>query len=240
MIPPAPLPRGTELESASGMSLSTMLSRAALALALTTTAAVPVAAQEIGPYIGGGVGGVRDVRRPFGGGLSGTLLFHDWIGLRGDAGYYWTLDHRIAPVCQRGAGEPVVCTQERISSHSNFPLLDGMVLLRAHIPHKGVRFEAGAGPSWVDVTNEIKAADGTIYSPQLRSSRAGLAVMAGILAHPNWSIPLTLEGSYVYHMTGKFGACTDEPNDPLCNQHLNFHELRFTLLYRPRVIDYLK
>jgi hypothetical protein len=131
------------------------------------------------------------------------------------------------------------CAPERLSSHSHFPLLDALVLLRAHIPHKGVRFEAGAGPSWVDVTNKITTDRGTVYSPSSRSSRAGLAVMAGVLAHPQWRVPVTFEGSYVYHMTARFGACTNEPNDPLCNQHFNFHELRFTILYRPRVVDYL-
>lgn len=223
------------------MSISSVFPRAAYAVALITALAAPpfAAAQEIGPYIGGGVGGVRDVRRPFGAGISGTLLFHDWIGLRGDAGYYWTIDHRVQPLCQPGTGEPVVCTQERLSSHSHFPLLDGLVLLRAHIPHKGVRLEVGAGPSWVDVTNKITTDRGTVFSPSLRSSRAGLAVMAGLLAHPQWKLPLTFEGSYVYHMTARFGACTNEPNDPLCNQHFNFHELRFTFLYRPRVINYI-
>ena len=192
-------------------------------------------AQEIGPYVGGGVGGIRDVRRPFGGGVSGTLLFHDWIGLRGDAGYYWTLDHRLADVCKPGSIEPAAnCETVKLSSRSHFPLLDALVLFRAHIPHKGVRFEAGAGPSWVNVTNEIRTDRDSVWSPRLTSSRAGMAVMAGILAHPDWSIPVTLEGSYVYHMTAKFGACLNQPNDPVCNQHLNFHELRFTVLYRPR------
>jgi len=198
-------------------------------------------AQELGPYIGGGVGGIRDVRRPFGAGLSGTLLFHDWIGFRADAGYYWTLEHRSALVCRPGVGEAAICNSEQLSSRSHFPLLDAMVLLRAHIPGKGVRFEVGAGPSWIDVTNEIRTDRDSVYSPSISSSRAGLAVMAGVLGHPQWSLPVTFEGTYVYHMTGRFGACLDRPgsNDPLCNQHLNFHELRLAVLYRPRIVDYL-
>jgi len=190
-------------------------------------------AQEVGAYVGGGVGGIRDVRRPFGGGLTGTLLFHDWIGIRGDVGYYWTLEHRTALSCEDGVFEPQ-CQQVELSSHSHFPLLDALAVLRMHIPHKGVRLEIGAGPTWVNVTNEIRTDRDSIWSPKLTSSRAGGAVMAGIVAHPNWRIPVTLEGSYVYHMTARFGACTDQPNDPICNQHLHFHELRFSLLYRPR------
>jgi hypothetical protein len=58
--------------------------------------------------------------------------------------------------------------------------------------------------------------------------------MAGIVAHPQWRTPVTFEANYVYHMTGRFGACTNQPNDPICNQHLNFHELRFALLWAPR------
>ena len=208
--------------------------RAAAIAALALVPFATTAAQELGGYVGGGVGGIRDVRRPFGGGLSGTLLFHDWIGLRGDAGYYWVIDHRLALACRPGSVEAVNCQTVRLSSHSHFPLLDGMALLRAHIPNKGVRFEIGAGPSWVNVTNEIRTDRDSVWSPSLTSSRAGAAVMAGILAHPNWAIPVTLEGSYVYHMTAKFGACTNQPNDPICGQHLNFHELRFSLLYRPR------
>jgi hypothetical protein len=194
-----------------------------------------VAAQELGAYVGGGVGGIRDVRRPFGGGVSGTLLFHDWIGLRADAGYYWVREHRTALACKRGAVEAVQCSSVRLTSRSTFPQLDAMALLRAHIPGKGVRFEVGAGPSWVNVTNEIRTSTDSVWSPRLTSSRAGMTLMAGMLAHPGWGIPLTLETSYVYHMTAKFGACTNQPNDPICGQHLNFHELRFTLLYRPRV-----
>jgi hypothetical protein len=112
-----------------------------------------------------------------------------------------------------------------------------MALLRAHIPGKGVRFELGAGPSWVDVTNEIRTNTDSVWSPRLTSSRVGANFLADILAHPQWSIPVTLEGSYVYHMTAKFGACTNQPNDPICNQHLNFHEVRFTVLYRPRALS---
>lgn len=194
-------------------------------------------AQEFGPYVGGGVGGIRDVRRPFGGGVSGTLLFHDWIGLRGDAGYYWTLEHRTTLVCQSSATEAKQCQSVRLSSHSHFPLLDAMALFRAHIPHKGVRFEAGVGPSWIDVTNEIRTDRDSVWSPRLTSSRMGLSAMAGIAAHPDWHIPVTLEGSYVYHMTGQFGACTNQPNDPVCGQHLNFHELRFSLLFAPRYLN---
>jgi hypothetical protein len=59
-------------------------------------------------------------------------------------------------------------------------------------------------------------------------------VFGGVLVHPPWSLPLEIEGSYAYHMTSAFGACTNKPNDPLCGQHLNFHELRASLVYRPR------
>jgi hypothetical protein len=205
--------------------------------ALVCAPLAQAAAQELGVYAGGGVGGIRDVRRPFGGGVSATLLFHDWIGLRGDAGYYWTLEHRNALACKPGAVEAVECTSVRLASHSHFPALDAMALLRAHIPGKGVRFELGAGPSWVDVTNEIRTNTDSVWSPRLTSSRVGANFLADILAHPQWSIPVTLEGSYVYHMTAKFGACTNQPNDPICNQHLNFHEVRFTVLYRPRALS---
>src|SRR3954470_3435832 len=101
-----------------------------LAAALVVSAASSAPAQEIGPYVGGGVGGIRDVRRPFGGGLSGTLLFHDWIGLRGNAGYYWVPDHRLSePQCHAGIEGPI-CSTSRLSSHSHFPLVDGLALLR--------------------------------------------------------------------------------------------------------------
>jgi opacity protein-like surface antigen len=191
-------------------------------------------AQEIGPYVGGGVGGIRDVRRPFGGGVSATLLFHDWIGIRGDAGYYWTLEHRIGCFAVRNVGEAGShCVTTRLASSSHFPLLDGMAVLRAHIPGKGVRFEVGAGPAWVDVHTHIHSTADTTLETTVSSSRAGAVLMAGMLAHPDWKIPLTLEGMYVYHNNAAFGACDPTRlNDPLCNQHLNFHELRFSLLYR--------
>jgi opacity protein-like surface antigen len=207
--------------------------RAILVAALAIVPGAAAAGQEIGPYVGGGVGGIRDVRRPFGGGISGTLLFHDWIGVRADAGYYWTLEHRTALTCTQGLEGPI-CSAVELSSHSHFPLLDGLLLLRLHVPHKGVRLEVGAGPSWVNVTNEIHTETDSVWSPRLTSSRAGAAVMAGIAAKPQWRVPITLEGSYVYHMTARFGACTNEPNDPICGQHLNFHELRFSALYRFR------
>src|ERR1051326_8090241 len=92
------------------------------AVALAATPLVSGRAQEIGAYVGGGVGGIRDVRRPFGGGASATVFFNDWLGIRGDAGYYWTLEHRIAPVCRPGAVEPVNCSSVRLASHSHFPL----------------------------------------------------------------------------------------------------------------------
>jgi opacity protein-like surface antigen len=212
---------------------SSNVRRALLAAALILVPAAAATAQEIGPYIGGGVGGIRDVRRPFGGGISGTLLFHDWIGVRADVGQYWTLEHRMALTCTQGLEGPQ-CSSVRLSSHSHFPLVDGLLLLRAHIPHKGVRFEIGAGPSWVDVTNEIHTATDSVWSAKRSSSRVGGTLMAGIAAKPQWRVPITLEGSYVYHMTAKFGACTGKPNDPICDQHLNFHELRFSALYRFR------
>jgi hypothetical protein len=59
-------------------------------------------------------------------------------------------------------------------------------------------------------------------------------VFGGLLVHPPWSLPLELEGAYAYHKTGAFGACTSQPNDPLCAQRLHFHELRATLFFRPR------
>jgi hypothetical protein len=189
--------------------------------------------QEIGAYVGGGVGGIRDVRRPLGGGLSVTALFHDWIGIRGDAGYYWVFDHRLAVECQRGAVESR-CSTLKLTSRSHFPMLGALAVVRGRVPHKGFLFEAGAGPAWVNVTNEIRTSSDSVYSPRLTSSRAGAVVMLGAAAHPNWTIPLTFEGSYVYHMTAAFGACTNQPNDPICGQHLNFHELRFTALLSPR------
>jgi hypothetical protein len=217
-----------------------------VSVAAALACAVPVlaSAQEIGPFIGGGVGGIRDVRRPFGGGLSATLLFHDWIGVRADAGYYWTLEHRTGLYCLPKVNEGGArCFTAELASNSNFPLLDGLAVLRAHIPNKGVRFEVGAGPTWVNVNTRIRTVSDTFPETRVQSSRAGLMLMAGLLAHPQWRIPVTLEGSYVYHMTGAFGACltpvAGDPNpsrlnDPLCTQHLNFHELRFALLYRLR------
>jgi hypothetical protein len=190
-------------------------------------------AQEIGVFTGGGVGGIRDVRRPLGGGLQTTFLFHDWIGVRADAGYYWTLEHRTTLACRPGAAEPVICTSVNLSSRSRFPQIDAMALVRGHIPGKGIRLELGAGPGYMNVTNEIRTDRDSIYSPELSSSATGLVLLAGLLGHPPWKAPLDFEGAYVYHMTGAFGACTNQPNDPLCNQHLNFHELRFTLFYRP-------
>jgi len=203
----------------------------AAALAL---AAPRASSQEIGPYVGGGVGGIRDVRRPFGGGLSATLFFHDWIGVRGDAGYYWTLEHRTGCFAVRNAGEAGShCVTTRLASNSHFPLVDGMAVVRAHIPGKGVRFEIGGGPAWVNVNTRVHSTADTTLSTTVSSSRAGAVLMAGLLAHPQWRIPLTLEGMYVYHNTAAFGACDPTRlNDPLCGQHLNFHELRFSLLYR--------
>jgi|SRR5579884_1538072 len=206
----------------------------AAAFALVVSPARRARSQEIGPYVGGGVGGIRDVRRPFGGGLSATLLLHDWIGVRGDAGYYWTLEHRIGCFAVRNVGEAGShCGSTQLASNSHFPLLDGMAVLRAHIPGKGVRFEVGAGPAWVDVHTRIRSTADTTLQTSVSSSRAGAVLMAGMLAHPDWRIPLTLEGMYVYHNNAAFGACDPSRlNDPLCGQHLNFHELRFSLLYR--------
>jgi len=193
-----------------------------------------VLSQEIGPYVGGGVGGIRDVRRPFGGGLSATLLFHDWIGVRADGGYYWTLEHRTGCFAVRNVAEAGShCVTAQLASSSHFPLADGMALLRAHIPGKGVRFEVGGGPSWVNVHTHIHATSDSLPTVDVSSSRPGVVLMAGMLAHPQWRIPLTLEGMYVYHNNAAFGACDpNRLNDPLCNQNLNFHELRFSLLYR--------
>jgi hypothetical protein len=217
---------------------------AALAGAVGIATITPTAArtQELGAYVGGGVGGIRDVRRPFGGGLEGTWLFHDWIGVRADAGWYWTLEHRTTLECTRGAGEAIVCTSVELSSHSHFPQFDGLLMLRGHIPGKGIRIEGGVGPTWINVTNEIRTSKDSVYSPQLSSSAAGLMLMAGVLFHPPWQAPIDFETAYAYHMTGRFGACSTittptgvvvaRPNDPLCNQRLNFHELRLSLFYR--------
>lgn len=195
--------------------------------------AVPARAQEIGVYGAAGVGGFRDVRRPFGGGLEATWLFHDWIGIRADAGWYWTLEHRTAPICTGGAGEAIVCTSTQLASHSHFPQFDGLLMLRAHVPHKGIRIEGGIGPTWINVTNEIKTEKDSVFSPSISSSAAGLMMMGGVLVHPSWwKAPIDLEGAYAYHMTGRFGACTGSSPDPLCDRKLNFHELRFSVFYR--------
>lgn len=202
-------------------------------IAAFVSAASAVSAQEIGVFTGGGVGGIRDVRRPFGGGVQATFLFHDWIGIRADGGYYWAREHRATLACKQGAAEPVICTRVNLSSQSRFPQVDALALLRGHVPGKGVRFELGAGPGYINVTNEIRTDADSIYSPELSSSATGLVLLAGVLAHPPWKAPFDLEAAYVYHMTGAFGACTNRPNDPLCDQHLNFHELRLALFYRP-------
>jgi len=195
--------------------------------------ATSLPAQEIGVYVGGGVGGIRDVRRPFGGGVHASIFVRDWIGVRADVGHYWTLEHRKALQCRIGVLEPI-CTANDLSSHSRFPQIDALAVLRGHIPGKGIRVELGAGPTWVDVTNEIHAERDSVYSPRLSSSAAGAMVFVGLLGHPPWSLPVELEGAYAYHMTSAFGACTGRPNDPLCSQHLNFHELRVSLVYRSR------
>ncbi len=221
------------------MPLSRRLLRAAIvAVALACATVAPGGAQEIGAYVGGGEGGLRDVRRPFGGGVSATLMFHDWIGIRGDAGYYWTVENRIGcfavPLVAEAGSR---CVTARISSHSHFPLFDGLAVLRAHIPGKGVRFEVGAGPSWVNVTSDIRANSDSLLHTHVSSSRIGAMFMAGILAHPQWRIPVTLEAQYVYHMSDTFGACTNQLNDPICGQRLDFHELRFSILYRLRPVS---
>src|SRR3954453_22040298 len=108
----------------------TLLVAALAASPLTTSAA-----QEVGAFVGGGVGGIRDVRRPFGGGVTGTLLFHDWIGVRGDAAYFWTLEHRqglsCVPLVNEGGSR---CSMNPLGSHSHFPLVDALAVVRAHIP----------------------------------------------------------------------------------------------------------
>lgn len=208
---------------------------ALIAAALVALGAADLHAQEIGPYVGGGVGGIRDVRRPFGGGIAGTLLFHDWIGIHASAGYYWTLEHRLVPNCHPGSGEPVVCSGTlRLASHSHFPQLDALLMLRKHFTGKGFGVEGGLGPAYVNVTNEIRTNTDSIYSPRISSSAVGLVYMAGMWVHPQWTLPLTFEGAYAYHQTGAFGACTNQSpsTDPLCNRHLNFHELRLSALWR--------
>ena len=205
-----------------------------LAAALAVPPVHSAFGQELGVYAGGGVGGIRDVRRPFGAGVQATFMFHDWIGLRGAAGYYETLEHRSAVDCRRGVGEAVVCTNNQLASRSHFPQLDALLMLRGHIPGKGIRVEAGVGPTWLDVTNEIRAERDSVYSPKLSSSAVGVMFVGGMLVHPPWRFPLELEGLYAYHMTGQFGACTGQPNDPICNQRLHFHELRVSVFYRPR------
>jgi hypothetical protein len=208
--------------------------RLAIATTLSLAPLVPAFAQELGVYAGGGVGGIRDVRRPFGGGVQATFLFHDWIGLRGSAGFYNTLEHRTAVDCRRGVGEATICNTLTLSSRSHFPQAEGLLMLRGHLPGKGIRVEAGVGPTWLNVTNEIRTRSDSIYSPSLSSSAAGVMFIGGMLVHPPWRFPVEVEGAYAYHMTGRFGACTNQPNDPLCDQRLHFHELRVSLLYRPR------
>jgi hypothetical protein len=192
-------------------------------------------AQEFGVYAGAGVGGIRDVRRPFGGGLS-AALFRDWIGVRGDLGQYWTVEHRLGLVCVGSNVETKTCTSTRLSSHSQFPMIDGALMVRGRIPGKGIRFEGGAGPSWVRVTNEIRTEKDDPYSPRLTSSRSGFVLLAGVMGTPQWRVPISVELLYAYHKTGAFGSCTNEPNDPICGQRLHFHETRLAVLYRPKVV----
>jgi len=209
---------------------SRMLMAVLVMLAASATQAMT---QEIGPFVGGGVGGIRDVRRPFGGGATGTLLFRDWIGVRGTAAYYWTLEHRLAPICHRGDAEAVVCTSTQLASRSHFPQLDGLLMVRGSLPGRGVGVELGAGPTWLNVTNEIRTDRDSIFSSRRSSSAAGVLLSGGLFARPDWRrFPVTLEATYAYHRTAKFGACTTTDFDPLCNQNLNFHELRFGVLYR--------
>jgi opacity protein-like surface antigen len=209
-------------------------SRTLIAALVTFAAGLrPVPAQEVGTFVGGGVGGIRDVRRPFGGGVTGTLMFHDWIGVRGSAAYYWTLEHRLAPICHHGDAEPVVCTSTRLASHSHFPQLDGLLMVRGSLPGRGVGLELGAGPTWVNVTNEIRTDRDSVYSSRRSSSAAGFIASGGVFARPNWRrLPVTFEATYAYHGTAKFAACAGDDVDPLCNRNLNFHELRFGVLYR--------
>lgn len=232
----APALAGTQVDTQPRMPSTCAPTRfTLLAAALLAFAAAPLRAQELGPYVGGGVGGIRDVRRPFGGGIAGTLLFHDWLGIHASAGYYWTLEHRLVPNCHPGTGEPVVCTGTlRLSSRSHFPQVDALLMLRKHFTGKGWGVEGGLGPAYVNVTNEIRTNTDSIYSPRITSSAVGLVYMAGIWMHPQWKLPLTFEGAYAYHQTGAFKACTNQSpsTDPLCNRHLNFHELRFSALWR--------
>ncbi len=209
-------------------------SRMLVAAFVTLAACAPAAtAQELGPFVGGGVGGIRDVRRPFGGGATATMLFGDWIGVRGTAAYYWTLEHRLAPICHRGDAEAVVCTSTQLASRSWFPQLDGLLMLRGALPGRSFGVEVGAGPTWLNVTNEIRTDRDSIFSAQRSSSAAGVLLSGGVFARPGWRrLPVTLEATYAYHRTGKFGACASSDFDPLCNQNLNFHELRFGVLYR--------
>ena len=204
-----------------------------LALSSISLPRAAVSAQEVGAYVGGGVGGIRDVRRPIGGGIRAAMFIHDWLGVRVNAGHYWTVEHRKALECRPGVLEPI-CNTIQLSSHSHFPQLEALAVVRGHIPGKGIRVEFGVGPTWLNVTNEIQAERDSMYSPRLSSSAAGGMVFGGVLVHPPWSLPLEFEGAYAYHMTSAFGACTNQPNDPLCGQHLNFHELRASLVYRPR------
>src|SRR3982751_5561831 len=117
------------------MTFSRASMRLALAAGLAMTPIITAAAQELGVYAGGGVGGIRDVRRPFGGGISGTLMFHDWLGVHADFGEYWVKEHRTTPLCHPGLEGPI-CSAAVLSSRSQFPLVDAAAMLRAHIPGK--------------------------------------------------------------------------------------------------------
>jgi hypothetical protein len=192
------------------------------------------AAQEIGIFSAAGLGGLRDVRRPFGGGVSGTMLYRDQIGVRLDAGWYVAREHRNSLDCVAGVAEPLNCKSMRLLSKSSYPLLDAALVVRHHIPRKGVRIELGGGPTNVAITNEIVTDRDSVYSPRVRSSANGYVLLGAVLVHPQWPLPVSLEGMYAYHKTSELGGCLGRTNEPLCSQRFHLHEMRVSLFYRPR------
>jgi len=184
--------------------------------------------QELGVFASGGVGGLRDVRRPVGAGVSGAWFFTDQIGLRVDAARSWAREHRTTLACRPGSGEPVICESVELLSKSSYPLVDAALVVRQRVPATGVQFELGAGPTNVAITNEIVTTRDSVYSPRVRSSANGYFLLAGMLIQPKWKLPISFHGMYAYHKTSELDGCVGRLNEPLCSQRFHLHELRLS------------